>query len=75
MSTLTADQAGWLDRALAAESDARFHDQARPARIVGGSGLGACAASPENRLVLTLVILKVVRLARRPICWAGAWSM
>ncbi len=28
VSTLTADQAGWLDRALAGEADARFREQA-----------------------------------------------
>jgi RNA polymerase sigma-70 factor (ECF subfamily) len=57
LSTLTADQAGWLDRALASESDAQFRDQAdrRESLEVLDWALGQL--SPEQRVVLTLVYL------------------
>ena len=58
VSTLTNNHAGWLDRALAAESDAHFRDEAdrRESLEVLDWALGQL--SPENRLVLTLVHLE-----------------
>ena len=58
MSTLTADQAGWLDRALATESDARFHDEADRRESLEDLDWALAQLSPENRLVLTLVHLE-----------------
>jgi RNA polymerase sigma-70 factor (ECF subfamily) len=73
VSTLTADQAGWLDRALAGESDARFHEQTdqRESQEVLDWALGQL--SPENRLVLTLVYLES-RSVREAADLLG-WSM
>ena len=73
VSTLTEDQSGWLDRALAAESTAHFRDEAdrRESLEVLDWALGQL--SPENRLVLTLV-----HLEGRPIREAAdllGWSM
>lgn len=73
MSTLTADQAGWLDRALAAESDARFHDQADRRESLEVLDWALAQLSPENRLVLTLVHLEG-RSAREAADLLG-WSM
>ena len=58
VSTLTADQAGWLDRALAAESDAHFRDQADRRESLEVLDWALAQLSPENRLVLTLVHLE-----------------
>ena len=55
VSSLTADQAGWLDRALAAESDAQFRDQADRRESLEVLDWALAQLSPENRLVLTLV--------------------
>lgn len=58
LSTLTADQAGWLDRALAAESEAQFRDQADRRESLEVLDWALAQLSPENRLVLTLVHLE-----------------
>ncbi len=58
VSTLTADQAGWLDRALAVESDARFHEQADQRESQEVLDWALAQLSPENRLILTLVHLE-----------------
>ena len=58
LSTLTADQAGWLDRALAAESDAQFHEEAGRRESLQVLDWALAQLSPENRLVLTLVHLE-----------------
>ena len=58
VSTLTADQAGWLDRALAAESEAHFHDQADRREYMEVLDWALGQLSPENRLVLSLVHLE-----------------
>ena len=58
VSTLTADQAGWLDRALAGEAEVQFHEEAdrRESLEVLDWALGQLSA--ENRLVLSLVHLE-----------------
>ncbi len=58
MSTLTADQAGWLDQALAAESDEQFRDQADRRELLEVLDWALAQLSPESRLVLTLVYLE-----------------
>ena len=73
VSTLTADQAGWLDRALAAESDARFHEQADQRESHEVLDWALAQLSPENRLVLTLVYLES-RSVREAADLLG-WSM
>ena len=73
VSTLTADQAGWLDRALAGESDARFHAQTDQRESQEVLDWALAQLSPENRLVLTLV-----HLESRPVREAAdllGWSM
>ena len=73
VSTLTADQAGWLDRALAAESDARFRDQTDRRESLEVLDWALSHLSPEHRLVLTLVYLEG-RSAREAADLLG-WSM
>ena len=58
LSTLTADQAGWLDRALAAESDAQFQAATACGAARWTLDWALAQLSPENRLVLTLVYLE-----------------
>ncbi len=58
VSTLTADQAEWLDRALAAESDAQFRDEVDRRESLEVLEWALAQLSPENRLVLTLVYLE-----------------
>jgi RNA polymerase sigma-70 factor (ECF subfamily) len=58
VSALTADQAGWLDRALAAESEGQFHDEADRRESLEVLDWALAQLSPENRLVLSLVHLE-----------------
>jgi DNA-directed RNA polymerase specialized sigma24 family protein len=58
LNTLTADRAGWLDRALAVESDAQFRDEADRRESLEVQDWVLTQLSPENRLVLTLVHLE-----------------
>jgi RNA polymerase sigma-70 factor (ECF subfamily) len=58
VSSLTKDQAGWLDRALAAQSDEQFREQAGRRESLEVLDWALAQLSPENRLVLTLVYLE-----------------
>lgn len=73
VSMLTVDQAGWLDRALAGESDARFHEQTDQRESQEVLDWALAQLSPENRLVLTLVYLES-RSVREAADLLG-WSM
>lgn len=57
VSALTKDQAGWLDRALAAESDEQCREQADRRESLEVLDRALAQLSAENRLVLTLVYL------------------
>ncbi|MDP9132334.1 MAG: sigma-70 family RNA polymerase sigma factor [Nitrospirota bacterium] len=58
VSTLTADQSGWLDRALAAESDEQFREQADRRESLEVLDWALARLSADDRLVLTLVALE-----------------
>ncbi len=58
VSALTEDQAGWLDRALAAESDEQFREQRDWDDALEVLAWALARLSPEQRLVLTLVSLE-----------------
>ena len=58
VSALTEDQAGWLDRALAAESDEQFREEADRRESLEVLEWALAQLSPEHRLVLTLVSLE-----------------
>ena len=58
VSALTEDQAGWLDRALAAESDEQFREEADRRESLEVLDWALAQLSPEHRLVLTLVSLE-----------------
>ena len=58
VSALTEDQAGWLNRALAAESDEQFREEADRRESLEVLEWALAQLSPEHRLVLTLVSLE-----------------
>lgn len=58
VSALTEDQAGWLDRALASESDEQFREQRDRQDALEVLAWALAQLSPEQRLVLTLVSLE-----------------
>lgn len=58
VSALTEDQAGWLDRALAAESGEQFREEAGRRESLEVLEWALAQLSPEQRLVLTLVSLE-----------------
>jgi len=58
VSTLTGEQSGWLDRALAAESDERFREQADRRESLEVLDWALSRLSGDDRLVLTLVALE-----------------
>jgi RNA polymerase sigma-70 factor (ECF subfamily) len=72
VSALTEDHDAWLDRILAADSEAKFQEEIgrREAREVLRWALSRL--SPENRMVLTLVYLEgySVREAARLLGWS-----
>lgn len=72
VSALTKDQAGWLDRALAAESDEQFRDQAERRESLEVLDWALARLSAENRMVLTLVYLdgRSVREAADLLGWS-----
>jgi RNA polymerase sigma-70 factor (ECF subfamily) len=72
VSALTKDQAGWLDRALAAESDEQFREQAERRESLEVLDWALARLSAENRLVLTLVYLdgRSVREAADLLGWS-----
>ena len=72
VSALTKDQAGWLDRALAAESDEQFREQAERRESLEVLDWALARLSAENRMVLTLVYLdgRSVREAADLLGWS-----
>lgn len=58
VSALTEDQAGWLDRALASESDEQFREQRDRQDALEVLAWALAHLPPEQRLVLTLVSLE-----------------
>jgi RNA polymerase sigma-70 factor (ECF subfamily) len=72
VGALTGDQAGWLDHALAAESDQQFRDQADRRESLEVLDWALARLSPEQRLVLTLVSLegRTVREAADLLGWS-----
>lgn len=58
VSALSEDQVGWLDRALAAESDEQFREQRDRRDALEVLAWALAQLSPEQRLVLTLVALE-----------------
>lgn len=72
VSALTEDQAGWLDRALATESDAQFREETDRRESLEVLAWALAKLSPEHRLVLTLVFLegRTVREAADLLGWS-----
>lgn len=57
VSALTEEHHRWMDRALAAESEEQFHEQAQRKEATEVLHWALAQLSPENRMVLTLVYL------------------
>ncbi|MGC3974891.1 MAG: hypothetical protein QM771_10970 [Nitrospira sp.] len=63
----------WLDRALAAESTHRFHDQTDQRDSLEVLEWALAQLSPEHRLVLTLVTLEGRSVREAASYWGGRW--
>lgn len=73
VSALSEDQAGWLDRALAAESDEQFREQRDRRDALEVLVWALAELSPEQRLVLTLVAFEGRSVRGALTCWGGRW--